>query len=108
MPKRGARLPWRMTTTWPHETKPFVEAFYTEDGALGARLRRLYIANRNHDGAGTFVVSNRDDPTYVDSGASHCPFCPLWGTNWVWQVKTYLCADHAEVLEDLLDQDVAP
>jgi hypothetical protein len=109
MPKRGARLPWKLRTTWANsDIKPFTEAFYTEEGALGARIQRLRIANRKSDGAGTFVITNQDDPSYVASEPERCPFCPLWGTEWVWQVLTHLCADHAEVLEDLLLREGRP
>lgn len=109
MPVRGARLPWKLKTTWSDsEIKPFTEAFYTEHAALSARRDRMRIANRKNAGAGIFLVTNRDDSSYVAPKPERCPFCKLWGTDWIWQVKTYLCADHAEVLEDLLDQDVAP
>ena len=103
MPKRGARLPWKLRTTWENsDIKPFTEAFYTEDGALGARIQRLRIANRTSEGVGTFVITNVDNPSYVAPEPERCPFCPLWGTDWVWQVRRHLCADHAEILEDLL------
>lgn len=106
MPVKGARLPWKLRTTWANsEIKPFTEAFYTEDGALGARLLRLRIANRKRGGAGIFEVTNQDDPSYVAPEPERCPFCPLWGTDWVWQVKAHLCTEHANVLEDLLTQD---
>lgn len=106
MPVKGARLPWKLTTTWADsDIKPFTEAFYTERAALFARRQRLTVANRKSDGAGTFVVTNRDDPSYVAPEPERCPFCKLWGTDWIWQVKTYLCAEHGSVLEELLDQE---
>lgn len=108
MPKRGARLPWKLRTTWADsEIKPFTEAFYTESEALNARRDRLRIANRKSEGAGVFLMTNQDDSSYVAPEPERCPFCPLWGTEWVWKVCAHLCEEHAYVLEELLDQGVS-
>jgi len=105
MPKRGAQLPWRLTTTWACGTiRTFTEALLTEADALRERNERLRIANRRDDGAGTFVITHRERPDYVAPEPHRCGECHLWGTEPDPRGMDMVCATHEEAIWEEMEE----
>ncbi len=109
MPKRGTKLPWRLTTTWAHtDIKPFMVAFLSEREALDARLQRMRIDNR-HGSESIFVITHRERPDYVAPVALRCHEhgCSLWGTQPDPRGMDMVCAEHEEEIWEEMEERTA-
>lgn len=106
MPKRGAKLPWCLTTTWADiDIRPFTATFVAEQDVLRERNERLRVANRQSDGEGTFTITHRENPDYVAPEPERCVRCHLWGTEVLLSgMDGFMCADHAEEYWDEINQ----
>lgn len=108
MPKRGTKLPWRLTTTWDHiEIPTFTEAFTSEYAARMARRDRMRVDNNLGDGRGTFVITNRERPDCEDLPEARCNLCPLWGTEKDPRGTGMVCAEHETELWEEMEERTA-
>lgn len=108
MPKRGEKLPWRLTTTWVGtDIEPFTRAFTSEYAARMARRDRMRVDNNRGDGRGTFVITNRERPDYEDLPEARCNLCHLWGTESDPRGCGMVCAEHEREIWEEMEERTA-